>query len=337
MATPPPPPPPPCAPARASRSWSRGGGGTDPREARARRPRIPTGRGEEIGSEDYSSGVEFNEGIDEIMGIRAGGGVPPRPLETQLLDRSLSTAAPAPSISHTGHGPRFGGRRRCGDDDDDDAGAGEQGGGDGDHVTASEIAHTCSARRIRISLRVADPPAAGRLPPLHPPPRRRRPTWPNAYDLRHAEVVAAHHGSILFRTLVPFADSDFVAPGHFPVDYFVYTTDTAAASPPLLTRLPPCFIDGFSDPVEDEYYKPYQLQRRQIMLDENIGFLSYSSNDGDEFMVVDIRNYHCDSLELCIFNHHANSPSSSLSPEQWRIQHLEMHHASARKIGRSKK
>nr|AAG13420.1 hypothetical protein [Oryza sativa Japonica Group] len=232
---------------------------------------------------------------------------------------------------------RFGGRRCCGDDDDDDAGAGEQGGGDGDHVTASEIAHTCSARRIRISLRVADPPAAGRLPPLHPPPRRRRPTWPNAYDLRHAEVVAAHHGSILFRTRVPFADPDFVAPGHFPVDYFVYTTDAAAASPPSLTRLPPCFIDGFSDPVEDEYYKPYQLQRRQIMLDENIGFLSYSSNDGDEFVVADIRNYHCDSLELCIFNHHANSPSSSLSPEQWRIQHLEMHHASARKIGRSKK
>ncbi|EEC70274.1 hypothetical protein OsI_01092 [Oryza sativa Indica Group] len=159
--------------------------------------------------------------------------------------------------------------------------------------------------------------------------------WPDTYDLRHAEVVAAHHGSILFRTRVPFADPDFVAPGHFPVDCFVYTAGATAASPPSLTQLPRCFIDGFSDPVEDEYYKPYQLQRQQIMLDENIGFLSYSGDGGHEFMVADIRNYHGDSLELCIFNHHASSPSPS--PEQWRIQRLEMHHASACKIGHSKK
>uniref|UniRef100_A0A0E0MTQ7 Uncharacterized protein n=1 Tax=Oryza rufipogon TaxID=4529 RepID=A0A0E0MTQ7_ORYRU len=150
-------------------------------------------------------------------------------------------------------------------------------------------------------------------------------------------VVAAHHGSILFRTRVPFADPDFVAPGHFPVDCFVYTAGATAASPPSLTQLPRCFIDGFSDPVEDEYYKPYQLQRQQIMLDENIGFLSYSGDGGHEFMVADIRNYHGDSLELCIFNHHASSPSPSPSPEQWRIQRLEMHHASACKIGHSKK
>nr|ABA99758.1 expressed protein [Oryza sativa Japonica Group] len=192
-----------------------------------------------------------------------------------------------------------------GDDDDDD-------------VTASESAHTCSGRRIRASLRVADPPAVSRLH-LH----RLDGPWPDAYDLHHAEVLAAHNGAILFRTGVPFSDPGFVAPGHFPVDYFVYTAGGgAAASPPSLTRLPPCFIGGFSDPAEDEYYKPYRVQRQRIMLGENIGFLS--GDVAGEFTVADIRNYDGNSLELCIFNHHATlpSPSPEQSPEQWRIQRV---------------
>uniref|UniRef100_A0A0E0RJE0 DUF1618 domain-containing protein n=1 Tax=Oryza rufipogon TaxID=4529 RepID=A0A0E0RJE0_ORYRU len=192
-------------------------------------------------------------------------------------------------------------------------------GGD-DDVTASEIAHTCSGRRIRASLRVADPPAVSRLH-VH----RLDGPWPaDAYDLHHAEVLAAHNGAILFRTGVPFSDPGFVAPGRFPVDYFVYTAGggDAAASPPSLTRLPPCFIGGFSDPAEDEYYKPYRVQRQRIMLGENIGFLS--GDVAGEFMVADIRNYDGNSLELCIFNHHATSPSPSpeQSPEQWRIQRV---------------
>uniref|UniRef100_A0A0E0FDJ9 DUF1618 domain-containing protein n=1 Tax=Oryza meridionalis TaxID=40149 RepID=A0A0E0FDJ9_9ORYZ len=199
------------------------------------------------------------------------------------------------------------------------------GGGGGD-VTASEVAYTCSGRRVRASLRVADPPAVSRLY-IH----RLDGPWPDAHDLDHAEVLAAHNGAILFRTGVPFSDPDFVAPGHFPVDYFVYT----ASSPPSLTRLPPCFIDGFSDPYEDEFYKPYQVQRQRIMLEENIGFLSHKG--GGEFMVADIRNYDGYSLQLCILNHHHNKPPPSVSvsemddepPPQWRIQRLEMYHPSS--------
>ncbi|BAH90982.1 uncharacterized protein [Oryza sativa Japonica Group] len=50
------------------------------------------------------------------------------------------------------------------------------GGSSGDHVTASKIAHTCSGRRIRVSLHVDDPPAVSRLYIHDPPPRHRQPT-----------------------------------------------------------------------------------------------------------------------------------------------------------------
>lgn len=96
MATPPPPPPP-CAPARASRSWSRGGGGTDPREARARRPRIPTGRGEEIGSEDYSSGVFWGWRWSSTRALmRSWGFVQWRRPAASTRNSSLLSLPPAP-------------------------------------------------------------------------------------------------------------------------------------------------------------------------------------------------------------------------------------------------
>uniref|UniRef100_A0A0D3HVS1 DUF1618 domain-containing protein n=1 Tax=Oryza barthii TaxID=65489 RepID=A0A0D3HVS1_9ORYZ len=98
-----------------------------------------------------------------------------------------------------------------------------------DDVTASKIALTCSGRRVRASLRVADPPAVSRLR-IHRLDADQ--PWPDAYILRHAQVVAAHRGSILFWARVPFADDEFVVPGYFPVDYFVYTAGGAAASSP---------------------------------------------------------------------------------------------------------
>uniref|UniRef100_A0A0E0MP55 DUF1618 domain-containing protein n=1 Tax=Oryza punctata TaxID=4537 RepID=A0A0E0MP55_ORYPU len=204
-------------------------------------------------------------------------------------------------------------------------------GGDDVTAVASEIAYTCSGRRIRVSLRVADPPAVSRLY-IH---RLDKP-WPEDYDLDNAQVVAAHKGSILFWACVPFDDPDFVAPGRFPVDYFVYTASSSPARPPSLTRLPPCFIDGFSDPVEDDCYKPYRNQQQRIMLDGNMGFLSHG--DGREFMVADIRICDGYSLELCILDHHHTPPSESESqrdepPPQWRIQRLEMRQASVPKIG----
>uniref|UniRef100_A0A0E0BU51 DUF1618 domain-containing protein n=1 Tax=Oryza glumipatula TaxID=40148 RepID=A0A0E0BU51_9ORYZ len=185
-----------------------------------------------------------------------------------------------------------------------------------DDVTASEIALTCSGRRVRASLRVADPPAVSRLR-IHRLDADQ--PWPDAYILRHAQVVAAHRGSILFWARVPFADDEFVVPGYFPVDYFVYTAGGAAASsPPSLTRLPPCFIGGAAPDDEDHYFKPYRKQHQRIMLDENVGFLT---GDGDgEFTVADITIVDCTSLHLCILNHHERSPS----PVQWRMHRLEM-------------
>uniref|UniRef100_A0A0E0MNN8 DUF1618 domain-containing protein n=1 Tax=Oryza punctata TaxID=4537 RepID=A0A0E0MNN8_ORYPU len=192
-----------------------------------------------------------------------------------------------------------------------------------DDVTASEIALTCSGRRIRVSLRVADPPAVSRLYS-----HRLDQPWPDAYSLRLPRVVAAHRGSILFWARVPFEDDEFVVPGYFPVDYFVYTA--GAASPPSLTRLPPCFIDGHTPDPEDHYFKPYRKQRQRIMLDENVGFLSH---DGDgEFTVANITIRDWSSLNVCILNHHEGSPS----PGQWTIQRLEMQRTPIRKQMRRK-
>uniref|UniRef100_A0A0E0RIU0 DUF1618 domain-containing protein n=1 Tax=Oryza rufipogon TaxID=4529 RepID=A0A0E0RIU0_ORYRU len=183
-----------------------------------------------------------------------------------------------------------------------------------DVVTASEIALTCSGRRVRASLRVADPPAVSRLR-IH----RLDQPWPDAYILRHAQVVAAHRGSILFWARVPFADDEFVVPGYFPVDYFVYTAGASGAASSSLTRLPPCFIGGAAPDDEDHYFKPYRKQHQRIMLDENVGFLSGDS-DG-EFTVADITIVDCTSLTYASStNHHERSPS----PVQWRMHRLEM-------------
>uniref|UniRef100_A0A0E0RIT9 DUF1618 domain-containing protein n=1 Tax=Oryza rufipogon TaxID=4529 RepID=A0A0E0RIT9_ORYRU len=172
-----------------------------------------------------------------------------------------------------------------------------------DVVTASEIALTCSGRRVRASLRVADPPAVSRLR-IH----RLDQPWPDAYILRHAQVVAAHRGSILFWARVPFADDEFVVPGYFPVDYFVYTAGASGAASSSLTRLPPCFIGGAAPDDEDHYFKPYRKQHQRIMLDENVGFLSGDS-DG-EFTVADITIVDCTSLTYASStNHHERSPS----------------------------
>uniref|UniRef100_A0A0E0GMN0 DUF1618 domain-containing protein n=1 Tax=Oryza nivara TaxID=4536 RepID=A0A0E0GMN0_ORYNI len=172
-----------------------------------------------------------------------------------------------------------------------------------DDVTASEIALTCSGRRVRASLCVADPPAVSRLR-IH----RLDQPWPDAYILRHAQVVAAHRGSILFWARVPFADDEFVVPGYFPVDYFVYTAGASGAASSSLTRLPPCFIGGAAPDDEDHYFKPYRKQHQRIMLDENVGFLSGDS-DG-EFTVADITIVDCTSLTYASStNHHERWPS----------------------------
>uniref|UniRef100_A0A0E0JBU9 DUF1618 domain-containing protein n=1 Tax=Oryza nivara TaxID=4536 RepID=A0A0E0JBU9_ORYNI len=184
-------------------------------------------------------------------------------------------------------------------------------GGD-DDPTASEIAYTCSGHPIRVSLRVADPPAVSRLY-VH------RPGWPRVYDLGDAEVIAAHRGSILLSARVPFADLDTIAPGQFPLDYFVYTARPGEGLRPSLTRLPPCFIGGFSSPEVDRHFKPHRCQQQRVMVEQNVGFFCHSDDAGD-FTVADINIHKGKAVELCVLNHYADCPQQS----QWKVQILEM-------------
>nr|BAT21124.1 hypothetical protein [Oryza sativa Indica Group] len=191
---------------------------------------------------------------------------------------------------------------RCWSDDDDVVG------GD-DDPTASEVAYTCSGHPIRVSLRVADPPAVSRLY-VH------RPGWPRVYDLGDAEAIAAHRGSILLSARVPFADLGTVAPGQFPVDYYVYTAGEGLRRPSL-TRLPPCFIGGFSSPEVDRHFKPHRCQQQRVMVEQNVGFFCHGAGN---FTVADINIHKGKAVELCVLNHYADCPQQP----QWKVQILEM-------------
>ncbi|BAF30184.1 Os12g0589400 [Oryza sativa Japonica Group] len=191
---------------------------------------------------------------------------------------------------------------RCWSDDDDVVG------GD-DDPTSSEVAYTCSGHPIRVSLRVADPPAVSRLY-VH------RPGWPRVYDLGDAEAIAAHRGSILLSARVPFADLGTVAPGQFPVDYYVYTAGEGLRRPSL-TRLPPCFIGGFSSPEVDRHFKPHRCQQQRVMVEQNVGFFCHGAGN---FTVADINIHKGKAVELCVLNHYADCPQQP----QWKVQILEM-------------
>ncbi|TVU23338.1 hypothetical protein EJB05_25695, partial [Eragrostis curvula] len=79
----------------------------------------------------------------------------------------------------------------------------------------SEMSDDCVGRPIRVSLRVADPPALSRLY-LHWTGR------PAIKKMMEPNVVTAHRNSILFKVTVPFDDPEtWHDASCFPLDYFV--------------------------------------------------------------------------------------------------------------------
>jgi hypothetical protein len=127
---------------------------------------------------------------------------------------------------------------------------------------------------VRASLRIADPPTVSRLY-LH---WKGRP----AIDFAEPATIAAHRNSILFRMRVPFEDPLWWSSiCTFPVDYFIYSS--SSSPPPTLTRLPPCFHGGHTDPKSDKYFKPYRIQQQRTMLDKEMGILCH--DDEGEFTV----------------------------------------------------
>ncbi|KAF8699025.1 hypothetical protein HU200_034766 [Digitaria exilis] len=113
---------------------------------------------------------------------------------------------------------------------------------------------------VRVSLRIADPPAVrdaehtrlpgataiARPPQLHPLP----------YDR-------------------PFDNHNWWhATPSFPVDYFVYSCSSPSSSPSL-TWLPPCFYGGDNDPVLDKFVQQHRRQQQRIMFNAEMGILCH--------------------------------------------------------------
>ncbi|TVT99918.1 hypothetical protein EJB05_54680, partial [Eragrostis curvula] len=179
-------------------------------------------------------------------------------------------------------------------------------------ATTSEISDDCVGRPIRVSLRVADPPALSRLY-LHWTGR------PAIKKMMEPNVVTAHRNSILFKVTVPFEDPEtWHYASCFPVDYFVYSA--AASSPPSLIRLPPCFEGGAVNPQVDEMFRPYRNQRQRTMMDQDMGLLCHGNDDG-EFTVADLGHRYWEDVELCVLHHKPLSGSRDDDME-WRVKKL---------------
>nr|CAB3492283.1 unnamed protein product [Digitaria exilis]CAB3502771.1 unnamed protein product [Digitaria exilis] len=149
----------------------------------------------------------------------------------------------------------------------------------GGDATTSSLAEDCAGRHVRVSLRIADPPAISRLY-LH---------WPGRphTDLPFSKpiAIAAHRSSILFRMTVPFDDNTWWhdTPS-FPVEHFVYSSPSSPSSlsPPSLISLPPCFYGGDVDPVLDKFFRQHRRQRQRIMFNAEMGILCHG---GDSFTI----------------------------------------------------
>ncbi|TVU23226.1 hypothetical protein EJB05_25580, partial [Eragrostis curvula] len=177
----------------------------------------------------------------------------------------------------------------------------------------SEISDDCVGRPIRVSLRVADPPALSRLY-LHWTGR------PAIIKMMEPNVVTAHRNSILFKVTVPFEDPEtWHYASCFPLDYFVYSA--ASSSTPSLIRLPPCFEGGAVNPQVDEMFRPYRNQRQRTMMDQDMGLLCH--DDDGEFTVADLGHRYWEDVELCVLHHHApRSGSRDEHMDEWRVKKL---------------
>ncbi|KAF8647822.1 hypothetical protein HU200_065183 [Digitaria exilis] len=139
-------------------------------------------------------------------------------------------------------------------------------------ATTSSPAEDCAGRHVRVSLRIADPPAVSRLY-LHCTDRPQI-----ALPFTEPAAIAAHRNSILLRMTVPFDDFRWWhdTPS-FPTEHFVYSC-SSSSSPPSLTALPPCFHGGGKDRVLDKAVRQHRSQRQRIMFDEDMGILCHGDN-----------------------------------------------------------
>ncbi|KAF8647771.1 hypothetical protein HU200_065185 [Digitaria exilis] len=118
---------------------------------------------------------------------------------------------------------------------------------DGDGTTSS-VAQDCAGRQMRVSLRIADPPAVSRLY-LH---------WSggmqNILDFSVPTAIAAHRNSILFQMTVPFDNHNWWhATPSFPIDYF--------------------------------FVQQHRRQQQRIMFNAEMGILCHGDN-GERFTVA---------------------------------------------------
>ncbi|KAF8666011.1 hypothetical protein HU200_053900 [Digitaria exilis] len=179
--------------------------------------------------------------------------------------------------------------------------------GDG---TTSSVAQDCAGRQVRVSLRIADPPAVSRLY-LH---------WlggmQNILDFPVPTAIAAHRNSILFHMTVPFDNHNWWhATPSFPVDYFVYSCSSPSSSPSL-TWLPPCFYGGDNDPVLDKFVQQHRRQQQRIMFNAEMGILCHGDN-GERFTVAHLCHH---QLELCLLHH---LPKADV-PMAWSLKKLKI-------------
>ncbi|KAF8747298.1 hypothetical protein HU200_013245 [Digitaria exilis] len=179
---------------------------------------------------------------------------------------------------------------------------------DGDGTTSS-VAQDCAGRQMRVSLRIADPPAVSRLY-LH---------WSggmqNILDFSVPTAIAAHRNSILFQMTVPFDNHNWWhATPSFPIDYFVYSC--SSSSSPSLTWLPPCFYGGDNDPVLDKFVQQHRRQQQRIMFNAEMGILCHGDN-GERFTVAHLCHH---QLELCLLH---QLPKSDV-PMAWSLKKLKI-------------